>query len=526
MKRLFFSLCIISCGGLVLAADSAQPNLIVILADDMGYSDPGCYGGEMKTPNIDRLAKEGVRLSNFRNGGMCVLSRSALLTSRWWPSMKTKFAKTPLLSENLHEAGYRTGLIGKWHLRGDPLDRGFDHFFGFTNGAADHFAGNGDFRLDRAPFKDFGKDWYSADAFTDRAVAFIKSPLADQSKKPFFLYMSYQTPHSPLQAPEAAILKNRGKYAGGWQAVREARFKRQKEYGLVPADAKLPDYPKNLPQWSSLSPAQRDLEDLRMATYAAMVEQMDLGIGRLLKALSDSGKLDNTLILFMSDNGADPFSSASESLLKKDKLPGDPGSNWQLGVGWAYASVTPWRLYKISQHGGGITTGAIAWWPGKIGKPGRIDASPLHIVDVLPTFLEAAGKPSNDPKIAGESFLPLLKGSPSPRKNPLYFQMADNRAIRTNQWTLAAVDGGPWELYNPITDPLEIENLAAKHPEVVAKLDTQWLAWWESESGTSGYAPKSTAGEGSYNPQGDRGTGDVYVPSAMPERLSNKYPAP
>lgn len=525
MKRFsLLGLCLLS--SLIHAAGTTPPNLIVILADDMGYSDPGCYGGEMQTPHIDRLAKEGVRLSNFRNGGMCVLSRSALFTSRWWPSMMSKFAKTPLLSEHLHDAGYRTGIIGKWHLRGDPLDRGFDHFFGLTNGAADHFKGNNNFRLDRAPFKDFGKDWYSADAFTDRAVKFIQSPPDDQAKKPFFLYMSYQTPHSPLQAPKEDILKNRGKYAAGWQAIREARFKRQKELGLIPASTKLPDYPKNLPQWSSLTPAQRDLEDLRMATYAAMVERMDLGIGRILKALNDSGKINNTLILFLSDNGADPFSSASESLLKKDKLPGDPDSNWQPGVGWAYASCTPWRLYKVSQHGGGITTGAIAWWPGKTGKPGRIDASPLHMVDVLPTFLDVAGKPSRDSKIAGESFLPLLKGSPSPRKNPLYYQFADNRALRTQDWTLVAVDGGPWELYRPSTDPLEIEDLAAKNPELVAKLDAQWLAWWESESGKSGYAPKSTADEGSYDPQGDRGTGDAYVPSAMPERLSKQYPTP
>jgi arylsulfatase A-like enzyme len=337
--------------GVVHASPAPQPNLIVILADDMGYSDPACYGGEMQTPYIDRLAKEGVRLSHFRNGGMCVLSRSALLTSRWWPSMMNKFPKTPLLSEQLHDAGYRTGLIGKWHLRGHPLDRGFDHFFGLMNGAADHFNGNSEFQLDRAPFKEFGKDWYSTDAFTDRAVTFIQTPSADQAQKPFFLYMSYQAPHSPLQAPREAIVKHRGKYLAGWQAIREARFKRQQEMGLVPATAKLPEYPKNLPQWSSLTPAQRDLEDLRMATYAAMVERMDFGIGRLLKALTDTGKIDNTLILFLSDNGADSFSSASESLLRKDKLPGDPDSNWQLGTGWAYASVTPWRLYKISQHG-------------------------------------------------------------------------------------------------------------------------------------------------------------------------------
>ncbi|MCB1211756.1 MAG: sulfatase-like hydrolase/transferase, partial [Verrucomicrobiales bacterium] len=197
-----------------------QPNIIVILADDMGYSDPGCFGGEMETPNIDRLAAEGVRLTHFQNGGMCVVSRATMLTSQWWPKMQKQFAQTPLLSENLHEAGYRTALIGKWHLRGDPMDRGFDHFFGFTGGGGDHFTGGADYRLDRAPFKDFGANYYSADAFTDRAVQFIQSA---PKERPFFLYLSYQTPHNPLQASKSDIVKLRGRYAAGWQATREAR---------------------------------------------------------------------------------------------------------------------------------------------------------------------------------------------------------------------------------------------------------------------------------------------------------------
>ena len=527
MKRfaLFWFVGVWGCGAFA-AESSAPPNIIIILADDMGYSDPGCYGGELNTPNIDRLAKEGVRLSHFHNGGMCVVSRASMLTGNWWPKALPQFAQTPLLSEKLHETGYRTALIGKWHLHGDPMDRGFDHFFGFLAGFADHFTGAASYRLDRKPFTDFGPTYYSADAFTDRAVQFIQTPSPGQAEKPFFLYLSYQTPHNPLEAPRADIMKHRGKYAAGWQAVREARFARQKELGLVPARATLPSYPQNLPDWKSLTAEQRDLEDLRMSVFAAMIERMDLGVGRVLKALTESGKSGNTLVLFMSDNGADSFSAADENMLKVGRLPGDPRSNWQLGTGWAYASVTPWRLYKISQHSGGVTTGAIAWWPSVIQKPGRIESSPLHMVDVMPTFLEVAHAPLTGGNLAGESFLPMLKGTPWQRKGPLYFQYMDNRAIRTAEWTMAEVDGSGWELFRAGSDPLETENLAAGNPPIVAELEARWDAWWRENSGKASYQPESTKTSEHYKPQGDRGSGKTYSPSAMPEKLSDRYPLP
>ncbi len=508
----------------VTSLSAAQPNLIIILADDMGYSDPGCFGGEISTPAIDRLAQEGVRLTRFRNGGMCVVSRASMLTGQWWPRGLRNFTNTPLLSEELKTAGYRTALVGKWHLAGQPLDRGFDHFFGFLEGFADHFSGAKSYRLDREPFTGFGPGYYSSDQFTDRAIVFIQAP--GSQEKPFFLCLSYQAPHNPLQAPQAEILKHRGKYLGGWQAVREARFRRQQEMGIVPADAVLPAYPKNLPDWNSLTPEQRDLEDLRMAVYAAMVERMDQGIGRLMKSLEESGKAANTQILFMSDNGADSFSVMDQALLQQGKLPGDPASNWQLGTGWAYTSVTPWRLYKISQHGGGITTGAIAWHGGKTnGTPGRIDSSPVHMVDVMPTFLEIA-KSSSKADFAGESFAPLLQGKPWQQRKPLFFQYMNNRAIRDAEWTLAEVDGTGWELFNAKTDPLETRNLAESKPELVATMSAAWLKWWKDESGKPTYEPESTGDSPHYKPQGDKGSGKTYTPSAMPVRLADRYPLP
>jgi arylsulfatase A-like enzyme len=442
--RRSWSFCLLLAG---LAADPARasaagtpvpPNILIVLADDMGYSDAGCYGGEIPTPALDRLAREGVRLPYFFNGGMCVVSRASMLTGRWWPRAVPGLARLPLLSEHLHRAGYRTALIGKWHLAGHPLDRGFDHFFGFLEGYADHFTGASSYRLDRQPFTDYGPGYYSSDAFSDRAVRFITAPPIGAAPKPFFLYLSFQAPHNPLQAPREDIMRHRGNYLAGWQAVRTARLQRQQALGLVPADARLPDYPKNLPAWESLTPAQHDLEDLRMAVYAAMIERMDRGIGRVLQALEETGQADNTLILFLSDNGADSFSVMDQAMLRQNKLPGDAASNWQPGTGWAFATGTPWRLYKISQHAGGVTTGAILRWPrGVAGTPGRIAAAPVHMVDVLPTFLAAAGIKAAPPETGGESFMPLLRGEPWQRTGPLYFQYRDNRAIRTAGWTPA-----------------------------------------------------------------------------------------
>ncbi len=515
-------------GGFVGGARAAdtKPNILLIVADDMGYSDPGCFGGEIATPALDRLATDGVRLTHFYNGGMCVISRASLLTGQWWPKALPHFAKTPLLSEMLRAAGYRTGLIGKWHLPGDPMDRGFDHYFGFLNGFADHFAGSASYRLDRETFRAFRDNYYSSDAFTDRAIAFIHSSAPDKSERPFFLYLSYQAPHNPLQAPKADVLKHRGKYLRGWQAVREARFERQNKMGIVPGGAALPEYPQNLPEWNSLTPEQRDLEDLRMATYAAMVERMDTGIGRVVKALAEAGKADNTLVIFMSDNGADSFSSADESMLKAGKLPGDQASNWQPGTGWAYASVTPWRHYKISQHSGGVASGTIVRWPRGIAAPGRIEHSLIHMADVLPTLLEVTALSPRAATTAGESFLPLLRGSAWNRTGSLFFQFADNRAIRTTEWTMAEVDGAGWELFRIGSDPLETTDVAGKHPDTVADLERRWSQWWRTESGKPAYLPESTRDSSHYAPQGDRGTGQPYHPSAMPAALADRYPLP
>ncbi len=496
-----------------------QPNIIIIMADDMGYSDPSCYGGEINTPAIDQLANEGLRLTHFHNCGMCVTTRSSMMTGNYSPYALPNFKDLKILPEALKESGYRTALIGKWHLPGNPMDRGFDHFFGFLGGFSNHFTGSADYRLDNEVFTDFGPDYYSSDAFADRAIDFVQSSHENNDEKPFFLFLSFQAPHNPLQAPREDIMKHRGKYLRGWQSVREARFQKQKELGIIPPDAELPSYPENLPLWDTLSPAQKDLEDLRMAVFAAMIEKMDEGIGRLIETLSETGELDNTFILFLSDNGTDSFSVLDEVMLRQNKLPGDRNSNWQLGTGWAYASVTPWRLYKISQHGGGITTGAVAYWPKGLKKGKRnINSTPLHVIDILPTLTDIAGVDPQKHEIKGESFYPVLKGKSFQRKDPLFFQFVDNRAVRTSEWTLAEVDNAGWELIRIKEDPLENKDLSSRYPEVVDSLSNIWLNWWKEQSGQSEYIPKSTSDSPHYAPQGDRGSGEYYVPAGRKKK--------
>lgn len=510
------------------AVKQERPNVILIVADDLGYSDLGSYGGEIKTPALDEMANAGLRLSNMHNAGMCVISRSSMLTGQWWPKVGYGIETGTNLAQALKKEGYRTGLVGKWHLKDEPNNKGFDYFFGFLGGYSSYFEGSPDYRLNQEKYDDFDNGFYSTDAFSERAIEFVSSENSE-TEEPFFLYLSYQSPHNPLQASKEDIVKYRGTYKKGWQAIREARIEKQKSLGLIELETPLPDYPKNLPDWDSLSPEQKDLEDLRMSVYAAMVERMDTGIGRLMDALKSNGKDKNTLVIFMSDNGTDSFSVMDSVFLEKGLLPGDIGSNYQPGTGWAYASVSPRRLYKISQHGGGVKTGAIAWWPEGIKKTGALSNQNLHVVDIMPTILDIAATSDaktpmkNTYAFAGKSFLPLLKGENWNRKSQMYFQFMDNRAIRTEKWSLVEVDGAGWELYDIEKDPLETNDLSNQFEDLVSILESDWLNWWKSESGNANYESESTSTSPHYKPQGDRGSGKMYVPSAMPTMLSNKY---
>ncbi len=507
-------------------AQTKKPNIIFILADDLGYSDVGAYGGEIHTPNLDKMAEQGVRLKNMHNASMCILSRSSFLTGKWWPKAGKGITHGENIAQALRKEGYHTGIIGKWHLESEPNDRGFEYFFGYLKGFSNYFKGSPDYRLNRVPFKNFSANYYSTDAFTDSAINFIKP--VNNKKEPFFLYLSFQSPHNPLQAPKEDIAKYRGTYLKGWQAIREARLKKQIQLGIIDKNTPIPAYPQNLPNWDSLTPQQKDLEDLRMSVYAAMVERMDKGIGRLLDALKTNGQADNTFVVFLSDNGTDSFSVVDKMMLQKGLLPGDDDSNYQPGTGWAYAAVTPYRLYKISQHGGGVTTGAIAWGPGFIKKSNIIIPDALHIVDFVPTVLEMIKSKnissSFKDSLSGQSFYGLLNGKKFERKTPMYFQYMDNRAIKTKNWDLVEIDANGWELYDAKNDPFEVNDLSAKYPLIVKNLNADWLNWWKTEKHVKSYLPETTKGDYNYKPQGDKGSGALYIPSAMPDSLRHKYP--
>lgn len=509
----------------LLCSAQERPDIIYILADDLGYSDLGCYGSEINTPNLDRLAKEGLRFNQFYNASKCEPTRANIMSGHYWPVTGLGMQRGATLGEVMRAADYATFALGKWHLNGHPKDRGFDRFFGHLSGASAFFPPlDKSVMLGRHPYQPKDPNFYLTDAITNYAVKFIKDSKKAKPEKPYFMYLAYNSPHNPLQAPRKDIERYRGSYKVGWEAIRKQRHARMQELGIIGKEAKLSAHPNNLPEWSSLSKQQQDLEDLRMAVYAGMVDNLDRNIGRLLHKLNQAGLDKNLLVIFMSDNGGSPYARTDETMLKNGKLPGDPGSNWEIGMGWANVSNTPFRLYKRNQHEGGISTPFIAWWPNKIAQPNSIIEQPAHIIDLMPTFLDlagstyaAAGKGKALPPLPGKSLLPIFEGKPREPHANLYFQLFDHRAIRSNDWKLTAVDGKDWELYNLANDRSETTDLSNSHPEIVQKLSNSWEKWWLEAKG-SPYAEFK-------NPtpplhlRDDRSGGAMYVPTAMPDNF-------
>lgn len=508
-----------------LNATSARPDIIYILVDDLGYSDLGSYGSEIKTPTLDRLASEGIRFSQFYNASKCEPSRATIMSGHYWPVTGLGIQRGATLGEVMRSAGYATFALGKWHLNGHPKDRGFDRFFGHLSGASAFFPPiDKSFQYGRHPFQPKNPDFYVTDALTDRAIEFITDAKKAKPNKPYFMYLAYNAPHNPLQAPKKDIDKYRGTYIKGWEHFRQQRYTRMQTLGILDPSTKLSPHPTNLPRWDSLSPAQKELEDLRMATYAAMIDRLDQNIARLLAQLSKAELDENLLVIFMSDNGGSPYARTDGTMLKKGKLPGDPGSNWEIGMGWANVSNTPFRLYKRNQHEGGISTPFIAWWPNKIAKPNSITTQPAHIIDLMPTFLELAGgtyegtgKGKALPPLPGKSLLPIFKGAVRKPHTDLYFQLFDHRAIRSGDWKLTAVDGKPWELYNLANDRSETKDLSGTHSEMVQTLAANWKQWWLKAKGKP-YTEFSNPTPPAHL-RDDRSGGAMYVPTAMPDHL-------
>ena len=538
---LFLSLAAITVSG------APRPNIIIAMADDMGWSDIGCYGGEIDTPNLNSLADGGVRFTQFYNTGRCCPTRATLLTGTYahqagigWmmrdqnlPGYQGDLGKNVrTIAEVLKTAGYATYMAGKWHVTpkiqpGGPKDnwprqRGFDRFYGTIHGAGSFFDPNSLTRENTqvSPLTDKGyqtETYYYTDAISDHAARYIKEHKGDN---PFFIYVAYTAPHWPMHALPKDIAKYKGKYDAGWDALRKARHARQLKMGLVDPNWKISPRDSKATPWAD---AKNKAWELRlMETYAAMVDNMDQGMGRIVQALKDNGQYDNTLILFLADNGGcaegmgrrngiqyrdknpEKIIPMAKDALQFDMIPkrtrdgrvvkqgtevmtGDSDTYHGYGLAWANASNTPFREYKHWVHEGGISSPLIAHWPKGISKSrnGKLEGQPGHLIDLMATCVDLGGakypKQVGGTKIVplqGTSLAPAFNGKDIGRKAPIYWEHEGNRAMREGKWKLVAKGAnGPWELYDIEADRTELNNLAEKDPARLNDMATRWEEW-------------------------------------------------
>lgn len=504
-----------------------RPNFVIILADDLGYSDLGCYGSEIQTPRLDRLAERGLRFSQFYNCALCGPSRAALMTGlhphqvgiSGWTGLLNDRCVT--LCEVLKHAGYTTGAVGRldmttadtWH---DPANiaRHVDRFLGSTGhkGPGNYFKDvrNTEFFRNGSPYT-LPPDAYKTDLITDFAVQFIGE--AASKEKPFFLYVAEFAPHWPLHAKETDMAKYRQLYRErGWDKVREDRYRRQIELGLIGKATRLAPRDNRVPPWDEAP--HHDWEAERMAAYAGQVDSLDQSVGRIMEALKQAGAIDNTLVIFLSDNGASDqgLSSALDKPGRTWRVDGTPtqvGNRPAIRPGvadtfvtagpeWAHVSNAPFRGHKNTNYEGGIATPCIAFWPDVIKTGGTITSQPGHITDLLPTCLEAAGVSYPDKfadrqvePLAGQSLLPVLKGEKSRGRSMLFWSTSANRAVRSGDWKLVSAKDQPWKLFNLADDRTELTDLAGRHPDRVAELAEAFDDWQagDPKSAMSGSQP-------------------------------------
>lgn len=532
------------------AANQRRPNIVLILADDMGYSDLGCYGSEIPTPNLDRLASGGLRFSEFYNSPRCCPSRAALLTGLYshqagmgmmtadhgrypYPAYEGDLSKRCVtIAEALKSGGYHTMMCGKWHLtpvedttaaRLDqsnwPLQRGFDRYYGIIAGAANYYDPATLVR-DNAPVREENPDFYFTDGIADNAVAMLDDP--GIAGKPFFLYTAFNAPHWPLQAPEAEVAKHRDRYKEGWDVMRERRHAAQVKIGLLDPRWKMTPRDPRVPAWTRAS--YKDWEIERMAVYAAQVSIMDAAIGRILSKLDQKGQMRNTLIFFMSDNGGNyeemgrMASGAHRPIYMPEKtrsgepvVPGNlprlmpgPATTFQsYGAPWGNVSNTPFRLYKHFAHEGGISTPLIAHWPDQIRMRGAITHQVGHEIDMMPTCLQVAGVAYPHASIAGtpppppegRSLVPVFHGGTVKDRGMLFWEHEGNCAVRDSNWKLVSAFPNTWELYDMQADRTELTNLADAEPDRVARLASAYRSWAQRVGAQPWPMPETPPGE-------------------------------
>ncbi len=496
----------------------SRPNIILVMADDLGWSDIGCYGGEIETPAIDSLARDGLRFAQFYNNSICGPTRASLLTGLYcqqvghrgdqWNEPKD-YSRCLLISEVLQRAGYHTMMVGKWQGRDSANDRGFDRFFGpMCQAKISYFhevQGN-PWYLDQQRFE-LPADFYLTEALNDYALQFVKEGLAGES--PFFLYVAHIAPHWPLHAREVDIRPFRSRYqALGWDQIRSNRTDRQRKAGLIPSDWEMSPKPAGVPDWEKVS--EKDWQSERMAVYAAQVSAIDKGLGQLLQAVADAGEADNTLMLFLSDNGAAPdgglvpsengFGFSARSLnpnWRRDGVPIRPGSGPHnmpgphntfaaYGLAWATASNTPLRGTKLGAYEGGIRTPLVARWPAIIRQTGSITPQVGHVIDFMATFLDIAQADypteldgRHPLPVEGRSLLPVFRGETRQEHTELCWSTRRHDAIRMGRWkgVRPRQKGATWELYDLVADGTETHDVSSAQPERTADLADRFSEW-------------------------------------------------
>lgn len=491
-----------------------KPDILLILADDMGFSDTGFMGSGIETPNIDRLAKNGLVFTNFYNSGRSCPSRASLLTGLyphqtglgWMTRANLGTAgysgdlnnQCVTIAQVLNTNGYATYMTGKWHLTYEkystpsgpthnwPIQRGFEKFFGHLAGGGSYFS-PGTLTYNNQPLQ-VPTGFYLTDAVTDSTVSFLNSHFNEKPQQPYFFYVGYFAPHRPLHALEKDIAKYRGKFKKGWDCYRNQRLKQLKKKGLVAKTLQLPQRDAVIPDWNSLSETEKDLWDARMAVYAAQIDRMDQGIGKILRTLQLNGRLDNTIILFLSDNGASAETQGSITNAFNPEWIGREKPELSYLTPWANVSNTPFRNYKMSVYEGGIATPLIVHWPAGVQK--GLSNQTGHIIDIMPTLLDVAhaSYPTNYNgfkihPMSGMSLKQAFQNNKINKHRNIFFEHEGNRAVISGNWKLVAPSSGKvnykgeWELYDLKNDRTESTNMALQHPKMVEQLSQLWEEW-------------------------------------------------